>query len=88
MIHAAIMGSIERFIAILIEHTAGIFPVDEAGGSSDDPTLYGLQGGTGWSVSPNSSNEFLRKLKLKAGVGYYDYAHRIGENMLYANYGS
>jgi threonyl-tRNA synthetase len=27
MIHAAIMGSIERFLAILIEHTAGIFPV-------------------------------------------------------------
>lgn len=27
MIHAAIMGSIERFMAILIEHTAGAFPV-------------------------------------------------------------
>lgn len=27
MIHAAIMGSLERFIAILIEHTAGDFPV-------------------------------------------------------------
>ncbi len=27
MIHAAIMGSIERFLAILIEHTAGAFPV-------------------------------------------------------------
>jgi len=27
MIHAAIMGSIERFLAILIEHTAGIFPL-------------------------------------------------------------
>lgn len=27
MIHAAIMGSIERFISILIEHTAGAFPV-------------------------------------------------------------
>ncbi|MDP2676406.1 MAG: threonine--tRNA ligase [bacterium] len=26
MIHAAIMGSIERFLAILIEHTAGVFP--------------------------------------------------------------
>lgn len=26
MIHAAIMGSIERFLSILIEHTAGIFP--------------------------------------------------------------
>lgn len=27
MIHAAIMGSIERFMSILIEHTAGMFPV-------------------------------------------------------------
>ncbi len=27
MIHAAIMGSIERFISILIEHTAGNFPL-------------------------------------------------------------
>lgn len=27
MIHAAIMGSIERFMSILIEHTAGVFPV-------------------------------------------------------------
>ncbi|MBI4414710.1 MAG: threonine--tRNA ligase [Candidatus Kerfeldbacteria bacterium] len=27
MIHAAIMGSIERFLSILIEHTAGSFPV-------------------------------------------------------------
>lgn len=27
MIHAAIMGSIERFFSILIEHTAGIFPL-------------------------------------------------------------
>lgn len=27
MIHAAIMGSIERFMSILIEHTAGIFPL-------------------------------------------------------------
>ena len=27
MIHAAIMGAIERFLAILIEHTAGVFPL-------------------------------------------------------------
>ena len=27
MIHAAIMGSIERFLSILIEHTAGKFPL-------------------------------------------------------------
>lgn len=27
MIHAAIMGSIERFMSIMIEHTAGLFPV-------------------------------------------------------------
>lgn len=27
MIHAAVMGSIERFLSILIEHTAGNFPV-------------------------------------------------------------
>jgi threonyl-tRNA synthetase len=27
MLHAAIMGSIERFMSILIEHTAGAFPV-------------------------------------------------------------
>ncbi len=27
MIHAAIMGSIERFLAILIEHTSGAFPL-------------------------------------------------------------
>jgi len=27
MIHAAIMGAIERFLSILIEHTAGIFPL-------------------------------------------------------------
>ena len=26
MVHAAIMGSIERFLSILIEHTAGNFP--------------------------------------------------------------
>jgi threonyl-tRNA synthetase len=26
MIHAAIMGSLERFMSILIEHTAGVFP--------------------------------------------------------------
>ncbi len=27
MIHAAIMGSIERFMSVLIEHVAGVFPV-------------------------------------------------------------
>lgn len=27
MLHAAIMGSIERFMSILIEHTAGVFPI-------------------------------------------------------------
>jgi threonyl-tRNA synthetase len=27
MIHAAIMGSIERFLSILIEHLAGVFPL-------------------------------------------------------------
>jgi threonyl-tRNA synthetase len=27
MIHAAIMGSIDRFLSVLIEHTAGIFPL-------------------------------------------------------------
>jgi threonyl-tRNA synthetase len=27
MIHAAIMGSIDRFMSILIEHTAGNFPL-------------------------------------------------------------
>ena len=27
MIHAAIMGSIERFLSIYIEHTAGLFPL-------------------------------------------------------------
>ena len=27
MIHAAIMGSIDRFLSILIEHTAGAFPL-------------------------------------------------------------
>lgn len=27
MVHAAIMGSIERFLALLIEHTAGAFPL-------------------------------------------------------------
>lgn len=27
MLHAAIMGSIERFLSILIEHTAGVFPL-------------------------------------------------------------
>ena len=27
MVHAAIMGAIERFLAILIEHTAGVFPL-------------------------------------------------------------
>ncbi|MEK7539299.1 MAG: threonine--tRNA ligase [Patescibacteria group bacterium] len=27
MIHAAIMGSIERFMSILLEHTAGVFPL-------------------------------------------------------------
>ena len=27
MIHAAIMGSIDRFLSILIEHTAGNFPL-------------------------------------------------------------
>jgi len=27
MLHAAIMGSIDRFLSILIEHTAGIFPL-------------------------------------------------------------
>jgi len=27
MLHAAIMGSIERFLSVLIEHNAGIFPL-------------------------------------------------------------
>jgi threonyl-tRNA synthetase len=27
MIHAAIMGSLERFLSIYIEHTAGLFPL-------------------------------------------------------------
>ncbi len=55
--------------------TGGIFPIDEISGSSDDPTLYGAQVGTGWSPFPDHSNEFLRKLKLKGAVGYYDYTH-------------
>ena len=41
MIHRVVFGSMERFIGILIEHYAGLFPVVGAGAGTGDP------GGTG-----------------------------------------
>ena len=40
MLHRAVLGSIERFIAILLEHCAGAFPLWLAPVQVEDPDRY------------------------------------------------
>jgi len=77
MIHAAIMGSIERFLSILIEHFAGAFPVwlspiqvsilpisDKQNNWADK--IYQNLSGNGIRVEINKDNETLGK-KIRVG---------------------
>ena len=45
MLHRAIVGSLERFIGILIEHYAGAFPLWLAPGAGGGPEHHRAPGG-------------------------------------------
>jgi threonyl-tRNA synthetase len=76
MIHAAIMGSIERFMSILIEHTGGNFPLWLAPEQvrivpvaethlSYAQEVYGALKASGIRVKLDSSNESMgKKIRL------------------------
>lgn len=92
MIHCAVMGSIERFLAVLIEHTEGRFPVwlspeqirlitvnqeDATTGFADD--LIEQAKKYGLRVSVDNSNESVGKKIREAEVMKVPYTVVIGE---------
>ncbi|MDP3722658.1 MAG: putative porin [Candidatus Omnitrophota bacterium] len=53
--------------------TGGLFPIDEINADAEDPLLLGSQAGLTWAVAKDASEEWLKHLKVKAALGYYDY---------------
>lgn len=60
-------GPVEFFV------TSGLFPLDELNTDAEDPLLFGSQAGLTWSVAKDAEAEWLRRLKLKTALTYYDY---------------
>ncbi len=96
MIHAAIMGSIERFLAVLIEHTAGAFPVwlapiQVAVLPISDKTAEGARKiadqlkDLGLRVEMHEENESIGKKIRAAEIMKVPYLLVIGEKELSAN---
>jgi threonyl-tRNA synthetase len=90
MIHAAIMGSIERFLSVLIEHCAGAFPlwlapvqvvilpVGEAHHEASQ-SLAGLLDSKGLRVEVDDSNESVGKKVRNAEKSKVPYMLVIGD---------
>lgn len=90
MIHAAIMGSIERYLAIIIEHFAGAFPLwlspvqvrvipISAGQAEYGKKIYNELKGAGIRVDIDNSGETLGK-RIRAGeVEKIPYVLVLGE---------
>lgn len=53
--------------------TGGLFPIDEINADAEDPLLFGSQAGLTWAVAKDASEEWLKNLKVKTAIGYYDY---------------
>lgn len=97
MIHAAIMGSIERFMSILIEHYAGAFPVWLAPVqvaiipiSSEKHSDYANEitkrvQGLGFRVQVMNENESLGKKIREAEMQKIPYLLIIGDKEISAN---
>ena len=92
MIHCAVMGSLERFMSVLIEHYAGAFPtwlspeqVRLAPVNGTEEMLdftYGLRdqmAAAGLRVSVDSSNEGVGKKIRNAGLAKVPYTLVIGD---------
>jgi threonyl-tRNA synthetase len=95
MIHRALLGSIERFMAILIEHCAGAFPLWLAPVQvriltvTDDHKEYamkvfeGVRDG-GWRVELDERNEKLGYKIREAQLAKIPYALIIGDKEIAA----
>jgi threonyl-tRNA synthetase len=90
MLHRAVLGSIERFIAILLEHCAGAFPLWLAPVQlkvltvTDDHKEYAvgvvdLLKGDGWRVEFDARNEKLGYKIREAQLAKVPYAVIIGD---------
>ena len=92
MVHCALLGSIERFLSVYIEHTAGRFPVwcapeqvrfisvnQEAPTLKRVEELVGQARELGLRVSADNSNESVGKKIRAAEVWKVPYAVVIGE---------
>ena len=90
MIHRAILGSIERFMALLIEHTGGAFPLWLSPVQSRIVTVTDQQkayaadvrdrlSGDGWRVELDDRNEKLGFKIREAQVSKIPYALVIGD---------
>jgi threonyl-tRNA synthetase len=95
MIHAAIMGSIERFLSVLIEHYAGAFPVwlspvqaailpisDKQNDSGEK--IHGLMSEAGIRVDINKDNETLGKKIREAEKQKIPYILVLGDKEIQA----
>lgn len=96
MIHAAIMGSIERFMAVLIEHTAGLFPLwlspvqAQILAISDKQLDYATEvfnkfKTTGIRVELTEANETLGKRIREAQMQKIPYILVVGDKEIQAN---
>jgi threonyl-tRNA synthetase len=90
MLHRAVLGSIERFIAILLEHCAGAFPLWLAPVQlkvltvTDDHKQYAVRvvdllKGDGWRVEFDARNEKLGYKIREAQLAKVPYAVIIGD---------
>lgn len=90
MIHRAILGSIERFMALLIEHTGGAFPLWLAPVQSRVVTVTDMQKPyaasvrdrlreAGWRVELDERNEKLGFKIREAQLARIPYAVVIGD---------
>ncbi len=96
MIHAAIMGSIERYLAILIEHFAGAFPLWLSPTQVRVIPIGEAHQGYAWGVNEDfrlsgiqteldDSNETLGKRVRKAETEKVPYIVIVGEKEMHAN---
>jgi threonyl-tRNA synthetase len=96
MLHRAVLGSIERFIAILLEHCAGAFPLWLAPVQlrvltvTDEHKKYGANvveelKTEGWRVEFDGRNEKLGYKIREAQLAKVPYAVIIGDKEVAAN---
>lgn len=96
MIHAAIMGSIERYLAILIEHFAGAFPLWLSPIQVVVIPVGEAHQGYAWGINEDlrladiqseldDSNETLAKRVRSAETQKIPYIVVVGEKEMHAN---